>query len=259
LQPVTMKEAPLKAFTAPPDGLFGGLLQLHQPARGHRAGTDAVLLAAAAPLGARRIIDLGCGVGTVGLRVAQTQSAIVQLIDKSADILGYCRQNIAGNGLSERAICIEADCLSRDFPAREACLSGWADVVLTNPPFALADAVRASPTPLRAEAHVLAGTLEGWVKAALKCLVPRGQLVMIHRADALPAILTALQGRFGGATVRFVHPRAGEPAHRLLIRATRGSRAPLMVLPPLVLHQADGRFTPEAAALHAGEAVLGWR
>lgn len=253
-----MKEASLNVSSPPPDGLFGNALRLHQPPRGHRAGTDAVLLAAAVPGGARRIVDLGCGVGTVGLRVAQMLPAEVRLIDNSAEILEYCRRNIVENGLSDRVSCMEADCLARGFPQGQSGLAGWADTVLTNPPFALPGETRRSPDPLKAKAHVLAGTLEGWVKAALKCLAPRGQIVMIHRADALPALLATLPGRFGGTTVRFIHPRAGEPAHRLLLSATRGSRAPLMVLPPLVLHTADGTFTPEAAALHSGAAALDW-
>ena len=73
---------------------------------------------------------------------------------------------------------------------------------------------------------------------------------MIHRADALPRILAVLGGRFGQITVRPVQAKAGEPAIRILVTATKGSRAPFALAPPLVLHGEDGRFTPEADALH---------
>jgi tRNA1(Val) A37 N6-methylase TrmN6 len=46
------------------------------------------------------------------------------------------------------------------------------------------------------------------------------------------------------------------PAIRLLLSGTKGSRAPLTILPPVVLNGPDGRFTPEAEALHRGEATL---
>ncbi len=75
---------------------------------------------------------------------------------------------------------------------------------------------------------------------------------MIHRADALPACLDALRGRYGGLAIRPVHARAETPAIRILIDATKGSRAVPSLLPPLVLHETDGSFTPEAAALHGG-------
>lgn len=238
--------------------LFRGALRLVQPASGHRAGTDAVLLAAACPAGARRVVDLGCGVGTVGLRAAQITGGDVRLVDNSPEILAFCAENIALNCLGTRVSAVAADCLAKGFPASETGLANWADVVLTNPPFDDAATVRRSPDPLKAAAHVLMGALDGWVRAALKCLAPKGDLVMIHRADALAPILAALAGRFGGVRLRFVHPRAGAPAHRLLVRAQKGSRAPLSVLPPLVLHGASGAFLDEAAALHEGSAALSW-
>ena len=61
---------------------------------------------------------------------------------------------------------------------------------------------------------------------------------------------------FGDARLQLVHPRADAPAARLLLRAVKGSRAPLRVEPPLILHDASGRFTPLAEALHRGEASL---
>lgn len=240
------------------DTLFGGALRLRQPARGHRAGSDAVLLAAACPKGAVRIVDLGCGVGTVGLRAAQTSpGAEVVLVDNSAEIAEFCRENIDLNRPT-RARLVAADIMGRAFPGAETDLAGWADTVLTNPPFVTAGTVRRSPTALKASAHVLEGSLDQWLVGALKCLAPKGHLVLIHRADAVPEILAALAGRFGDLRLRFIHPRADAPAHRLLVRATVGSRAPVTVLPPLVLHGADGVFTPEAAAIHAGTAAVAW-
>src|SRR5579871_3449186 len=59
------------------DAFLGGKLRLRQPKSGHRAGHDAMLLAAATP--ARpgdRVADLGAGVGAAGLAVARRVSAI---------------------------------------------------------------------------------------------------------------------------------------------------------------------------------------
>ncbi|MBV1705232.1 MAG: methyltransferase, partial [Hyphomicrobiales bacterium] len=50
------------------DGFLGGRLTLRQPARGHRFGSDAALLAACAPTDCDgEIMDVGAGVGAVGL------------------------------------------------------------------------------------------------------------------------------------------------------------------------------------------------
>jgi tRNA1(Val) A37 N6-methylase TrmN6 len=103
------------------------------------------------------------------------------------------------------------------------------------------------------------GSLEGWVRACLALLAPHGRFAMIHRPDALPTILSAFGGRLGAVALLPIHPRAGAPAHRLLVTGAKGSRAPLCIAPPLVLHGADGRLTPEADAIHRGEKQIDWR
>jgi tRNA1(Val) A37 N6-methylase TrmN6 len=94
--------------------------------------------------------------------------------------------------------------------------------------------------------------LDAWIRACTAILRPGGRLGLIHRADALTACLDALKGRYGSLAIRSVHARAETPAIRILIRATKGSRAAPCLLPPLVLHDPDGGFTPEAEALHRG-------
>ena len=241
------------------DTLFAGTLRLFQPTLGHRIGTDAVLLAAACPGDARFVVDLGCGAGAVGLRTAQVLSqAHVTLVDVDPAILAIAARNIAANGLDDRCRTVLADAMARSFPPEGSALAVAADVVLTNPPYAEPGQGSASPDGDRARAHVLAGSLDQWVKAALACLAPRGQLVMIHRADALPAVLAALDRRFGDIRIRPVHPRADRPASRILVCAKKAARTPPSLLPPLVLHTDGGAFTAEAAALHEGATALAW-
>ncbi|MFO1147739.1 MAG: methyltransferase [Alsobacter sp.] len=240
---------------ADPDGLplFAGRVRLLQPRTGHRAGTDAVLLAAAAPLAdVSTAVDLGAGVGAVGLcYAADNRTAQVRLLELDPDAAGFARENIALNALGDRVTVEEGDALA---VARDA---GLADLVLTNPPYLAAG--RARSVEAKQRAHVMPeGGLEAWVTAALRRLSPRGRLVMIHRAEALPDILRALEGRFGRVSVLPVQPRAEAPAIRILVHAVKGSRGPFRLLPPLVLHEATGDFTPLAAALHKGEARCSW-
>jgi tRNA1(Val) A37 N6-methylase TrmN6 len=66
-------------------------------------------------------------------------------------------------------------------------------------------------------------------------------------------VLRALSPAFGAATVLPIHPRPGDAAIRVLVRATKASRAPLALLPGLVLNDHAGRPTAEAeAVLRAG-------
>jgi tRNA1(Val) A37 N6-methylase TrmN6 len=238
---------------AEPDRLYDGRLVLRQPEKGHRIGTDAVLLAAAAPpLPRGLIVDVGAGAGAVGLTLAQTNpGATVALLEK-APVAEFARRNIAANGLEARARVVEADLF--DVAARKAeGLVEAADLVVTNPPFLNARESRTSPDAERAVAHVLdEGGIEKWLRASLALLRPGGDFALIHRADALDAVLAALAGRLGGLEILPVFPREGEKAVRLILRGRKGSKAPLALLPGLTLHGEDGRFTPRAEELHRG-------
>lgn len=234
------------------DRLFDGRLILHQPASGHRIGTDAVLLAAAAPpLAQGLIVDVGAGAGAVGLALAQINpSAQVVLLEKNLRAAAFARQNIGANGLVTRTRVVEAD-LFDVFSRKAQGLVEAAELVVTNPPFLNAGEARASPDSDRAMAHVLdEGGIGKWLRASLALLRPGGVFALIHRADALDAVLAALSGRLGGVEIMPVFPKQGEKAVRLILRGRKGAKTPLALLPGLVLHGEDGGFTPRADALH---------
>lgn len=240
-------------MTREPDAILGGRLKLRQPPKGaHRAGTDAILLAHwLAPAPGMAVCDLGSGPGVVGLACAVLRPGLrITLVERDPTLVALARENAILNGIEARVI--EADILA---PASERKAAGLVpdsfDCVLTNPPFFEEGRYRPSPDPLRAAAHGFgAGGLDGWLRTAASILRPGGRLGLIHRADALPRCLLGLDRRFGEVVVRPVHSRMGDPAIRVLIRAVKGSRAPFVLAPPLVLHDAEGRFTPEVMALH---------
>ena len=239
------------------DTLLAGRLVLHQPRAGHRAGTDGVLLAAAAPDGfAGHAIDLGAGVGTVGLILAlRSRAARVDLVEDDPVVAACARRNIEANGLTGRVSVHEADLFDC---AQMARLGGCADLVLTNPPYLQATTSRLPAEEGRRRAYVMrAPGLTGWIAAAAACLKPGGTLLAIHRADAVPALIAACGAAFGGLVLMPLLPDADQPARRVLLHARKGSGAPFVLAPPLVLH-ADGRFTPHVAAVHRGEAGIAW-
>jgi tRNA1(Val) A37 N6-methylase TrmN6 len=244
-------------------GFLDGRLPLSSRAGGHRPGTDAALLVAAARFRrAARIIDLGAGIGTVGLGLALLDPAAeVGLAERDAADLALAAMNADAAGLGARARTIAVDLIGTSFAQALAVLGGAAsaDLVVTNPPFFAAARVRRTPDADKARAHLMPeGGLARWLGLAAELLAGHGDLVLIHRTDALPEILAVLAGRLGAVRVRPVHPRAGAPAIRVLVRATKGSRAPFSLLPGLVLHAADGGFTDQVTAIQKGDAALDW-
>jgi len=239
---------------------LGGRLRLTQPARGHRAGTDAALLAAcAAPAAGEVVYDLGAGVGAAGLALALRFSGCnVRLVEIDPAIASLARHNIDANSLGQRVDVLEADVTLR--PSRGGPLQpASADQVIMNPPFHIPGTVRPPPDAYRSGAHIHGvGGDEPWIRCAHDLLKPKGLLALIHRADALPRLLAALDRRFGDIRVKPVLPRADEAAVRILLRARRDSRSPFTLLPALVLHDAAGAFTRPAEALHRGESSIDW-
>lgn len=234
------------------DALLGGRLTFRQPHRGHRIGTDTVLLAAlAAGLPGDDVLDLGAGVGGLGVTLAAMQpERKAVLVEREEELAALARENAVLNRVAERitVLAAEVETLRNGFVH-----SGAFDLVVCNPPFHDPRRHRASPDGLRHSAHLMpAPVLDAWIATAAWALRPKGALALIHRADALGALLALLEQRFGAIAVRPVHPRADEPAGRVLVSAVLGSGAALAILPGLVLHGTDGRFTPLAEALHCG-------
>jgi len=241
------------------DSISGLGLVLRQKRAGHRVGLDAVLLAAAAGASAQHIVDVGAGVGAVGLALARRFSeARVDLVEIDEPTAALARDNAARNGLAERVRVVVADVMEAKARRAAELREGAADLVVTNPPYYAPGETRVSPDPARARAHAQTGVeaLAAWLQASLALLAPGGRFGLIHRPEAMPSIYAALDRRLGDVAVRPVYPRAGEDAIRVIVTGVKGSHAPARLQPGLVLHEADGQATPAARAIHEGRATL---
>lgn len=237
------------------DAFLGGQLHILQPRSGYRAGIDAVLLAAVVPRrGDRplRLLDVGAGVGTVGLSSARRiPAAHVVLLEREPRMAALARDNATRNGLDDRVHVVEADALA---PAAALASLGIAvdsfDFVLANPPFHTEGRGTPAPARIKAAAHAMPEpALDRWVRAMARHAAPGGTAVMLHKADALDDVLSAFASRFGALRILPVHPRTGCPAIRVIVSGVKGSRAPLAICPGFVLHDDGNGFTPAAQAV----------
>ncbi|MBI2742085.1 MAG: methyltransferase [Rhodospirillales bacterium] len=225
------------------DALLGGRVQLLQPARGYRVAVDAVLLAAAVDAGpGQRVLDLGAGVGAVGLCLAarlpgcrivgiELQAALAELAERNANL----------NGMAGRVRTIVHD-LARPLPAD----LGRFDHVVTNPPYLAAAVADPSPDPSKALATVESSAdLARWLAVATAAAEPAGTLIVIHRSDRLEELLGRLDDLgWGDITVKRLPPAA-----RILVRARRADRPTRRDAPALTLHRPGGGYTDEAEAI----------
>jgi tRNA1(Val) A37 N6-methylase TrmN6 len=239
------------------DRFLDGRLLLRQPEKGHRIGTDALLLAAATQ-SEGRVCDLGSGVGAIGLALALRGCDDVVLVEKSTVFAKLAQDNIDESALQKTTQIIQADVFDRRSFLKAPSLADQSfDSVATNPPYDQALKGRRSPTELKRVAHAMQeGNLEDWLKASVRLLKDGGVLTLIHRADRLQDVLSAMPPRTGGIAVLPVQPKHDQAATRVVVRAVAGSKAGFSLLPPLILHKSDGTFTDDAELIHKGRATL---
>ena len=236
------------------DALLGGRIRIRQPACGYRVNVDTLLPAAAieAKPGAR-LMEAGSGVGAALLSIAiRNENVTLVGVERDQNIASISRENVAANAMMHRIEIVTGDALDRTLQL------GVFDGVFANPPFDSEGEGRA-PSGARRYAHVADASLDAWVAALADRLRGGAALTMIHRAAKLPEILLALEGRLGGVEIFPVRTYADTEAKRVLVRAHKGSRAPMRLLKGLDLHDNSGaKHTSEAEAILRGEALVAW-
>lgn len=239
------------------DTVLNGRVRLRQAVAGYRAGMDAALLAAACDAApGQRVIEAGCGVGGALLPAATRRPGVRFVgLERDPDAAGLARGNVALNGLDDRVEIVEGE-VERGFRALDLPVF---DAAISNPPFFDDPGALRAPAPEKAGAWMADGGLAAWTAFCLKAVREGGTITLIHRADRLADILALLAPKAGSFRIRPVAPFADAPAKRVIVRAIKTGKAPLALLPPLVLHAREGAgHSAQAEAILRGEAELGW-
>lgn len=238
------------------DRILDGRVILNQPREGYRAAVDPVLLAASVRAHAgERALDLGCGVGAAMLCLAARVDGLqIDGLELQGALAALARKNVAANGFEDRLRVIDGDLLN---PPAPLAADGYHHV-FANPPYLSGDRGNHPPNTSKRLAHVESDAdLEDWVDVALKFCRTKGSITFIYRADRLAELLIGLEDRAGEVTVFPLWPKDGEIASRVIVRARKGIKSPMQLMSGLVLHRADGRYTPGAdAALKGGALYL---
>jgi len=227
------------------DSLLGGKVIFYQPAEGYRAAIDPVLLAAAVPARAGdRVLDLGAGAGAASLCLARrVPDCSITGLEIDPALISIARTNAAENGFSERLSFVHGNVAA---PPAELARESF-DAVMTNPPYRAEGSGTPSPDAGKQRANEESeADLRLWIATALDLLKPKGSLVIVHRADRLDEMLALLHGKLGEIAILPLWPKAGKAAKRVILRARKGIKTGAAMLPGLVLHEADGKYTREA-------------
>ena len=208
------------------DAFLNGKVTAVQPAKGYRAGVDAVLLAASVPArSGERVLELGCGVGVASLCLsARVPSLDITGIEVQPD---YAALAVA-NGVNAMMADLRA--------LPEEVRNTQYHHVMANPPYFDRGMGSAAPNTGRDIAMGGDTPLRDWLIVAAKRLAPKGYFTLILRIERLPEVLSHLQGRLGSIIVRPICARAGQEPHLFLLQARHSGRAPFRLLSPLIMH-----------------------
>ena len=245
------------------DGFLDNGFSVIQPTNGaHRSGLDAILLAAAIPGPTEgNVAEFGSGCGAAGMAVAQRcVNTRVDLIEINPMMTELNRQSLElpqNRHLASRVKVIEADiALSGKARAEAGLVDNAYEYIISNPPYN-GDDLQTSPNADKAHAHVMvSGLLEAWIKTASVLAKPKANLTLILRPQIVVEVLEALGARFGSVRLLPIHSKSATPASRLIVMAKKGGKAPLQILPPIVIHGENGGFTDQAEAIFRGRVSL---
>ncbi|MEQ9489230.1 MAG: methyltransferase domain-containing protein [Alphaproteobacteria bacterium] len=249
------------------DRFHTGRVTALQPETGYRAAVDPVLLAAALerPGRGHRLLDVGCGAGVASLCAASLIRALpgppgditLAGIDIDRSMLDLAAESIRRNGFDQGPVRVEAGLADVGNEETWPEAGSW-DQVFSNPPYLEAGAAggRARPAADTANMETAVG-LRDWISFMTAMAKPKGRLVLVHRADRVSEITAAFrQGGVRAIEIFPFWPKQGAEAKRVIVRGRKGVRTADRLLPGMVLHRADGRFTDDAEAVLNGDAWL---
>ncbi|MDA1099085.1 MAG: methyltransferase [Proteobacteria bacterium] len=230
------------------DGLLDQRVRLTQPRRGYRAGSDAILLAAAVTARpGQTVLDAGAGVGAVSLCLAwRCPDLLIRGLEIQTGLVALAAHNIAANGMSARVRIVAGD-IGR--PPAEIGRTLF-DHTVCNPPFYVHGDASASSNQGKALAHGEGETpLTDWLAFCLRRTAPGGTVTVIHRSDRLAGLLAGLNQGAGDIVVFPLWSRPDRPAKRVIVQARVQGKGPTILHPGLCLHHADGGDTAQAQAV----------
>lgn len=188
--------------------------------------------------------DLGTGCGIIPLLLARPGTDVTVVgVEFQASMAELARHNVRVNGLEDRVSILAEDIgnLRGLFPASSF------HVVVANPPYRKPGTGRISPKEGRDKArHETTATLADFMTIAKYLVKPGGRICFIYHVSRLAELIAeAVALKLAPLRLRLVHDTTQSEAGMFMIELAKGRRGNMIIAPPLIVRDADGRYTTE--------------
>ena len=199
--------------------------------------------------GVNKIVDLGTGNGAIPLFLSERTKAKITGIEIQKISAELAKRNIELNNLSEQIEIINDDMKNW----KKYFKTGSQDAVVSNPPFFKFhgnEELLNDLDQLTLARHEISITLEEIIETASFLLKDKGYFAMVHRPDRFLEILDTMRKyEIVPKKVRFCHSKIDKQAKILLVEGIKFGAEGLTVLPPLISHNSDGKYSQEVLEL----------
>lgn len=216
-------------------------------------GMDAVLLSDFAKAGKKeKVLDMGTGTGILPIlmdaRDAGGHFTGLEIQEEFASMAG---RSVALNGQKDR---IDIVCGDIKEASSLFGLDSF-DVVVSNPPYMVADHGLANPDKRKAIArHEVMCDLSDLLRETKRVLKQKGRFYMVHRTYRLAEIMHQMvEYGLEPKRIRLVHPYVDKEPNIFLIEAMKGAKSRIKVEPPLIVYKEPGVYTDEIYDIYGYE------
>lgn len=227
------------------------LLKIYQDTEAFHFSIDSMLLADFVTITARTksVCDLCTGNAPIPLYLTLRTKAKLVGVEVQKESFDLALRSVLENGLEKQIELYHNNLIGISNTIGKNCF----EVVTCNPPFFKGGSHNVNPNDRKAVArHELLATLDDIVKEASILLNTKGRFAMVHRPDRLVEILqTFKKYHIEPKRLQFVYPKLKGQCNHLLIEGIKdGSDGGLVVLPPLIVYEEDGKWTKEVIQIY---------
>lgn len=192
----------------------------------------------------KNVMDIGCGNAPIPLILSTKTNAKIIGIELQKEVCEMAKESININNLDKQIEIVNAD-INKIYKDYEV---GSFDLITCNPPyFKYTDTSNVNLNDYKTLArHEIKLNIEQIMTISKYLLNNNGVIGIVHRPERLSDIVQAMRNNnIEPKRIQFVYPHENSEANIVLIEGRKNGRPGVKILPPLISHDPNGKYTDE--------------